>query len=147
MINTYSHLKELHFLCEKNFIKFSKLSSLLVEKDECFFNLPGKDSETSLVQLQKTKLSKFTDNLVIKYEDQAKIKNIIIISRIYNEAKMMEVIEFQGFNKNLIEIFPSKYNFGFLKDERIQWNLFLSNLLTNSLENGRSVNNYLPTRI
>lgn len=147
MISTYSHLKELHFLCEKNFIQFLKLSSLLVKKDEYSFNLPGKDSETSLVQLQKTKLSKFTDNLVINYEDQAKIKNIIIISRIYYEVKMMEVIEFQGFNKNLIEIFPSKYNFGFLKDERIQWNLFLNNLLTNSLKNGRSVNNYLPSRI
>ena len=60
---------------------------------------------------------------------------------------MAEVIKFRGFHNSLISIFPINKKLGFTEDERFQWNSFLSHFLTLSINSGRSLENYIPTRI
>ena len=76
--------------------------------------------------------------------DVTGIKDIVIKCRTYKEAKMMEVIEFQNFHKDLLSIFIlNKMNFE--KDERLQWNLFINQFLNYSILHGRATENYLPS--
>ena len=78
--------------------------------------------------------------------DRTGIKDIVIKCRIYKEAKMMEVIEFQNFHKDLLSIFKLK-KMNFEKDERLQWNLFMNQFLNYSILHGRAIEDYLPSRV
>tara|TARA_B100001093_G_scaffold409464_1_gene398480 strand:- start:328 stop:765 length:438 start_codon:yes stop_codon:yes gene_type:complete len=145
MFRTYNNLKNLHNLYEQNFILLSKISGQLEREDFFSFNFEvGKQS--SLVEIKKIKLSKFTDELDFFIEDPINIKNISLKCRIYKEAKMIEVIEFQNFHKDLLLIF-SKNKYGLQKDERIQWNLFMNQFLNYCIHHGLSIENYLSPRI
>ena len=72
------------------------------------------------------------------------LKDIVIKCRTYKEAKMMEVIEFQNFHKDLLSIFILK-KMNFEKDERLQWNLFMNQFLNYSILHGRAIEDYLPS--
>ena len=100
----------------------------------------------SHVSISKKKLSKFTDELKFQINDVTGIKDIVIKCRTYKEAKMMEVIEFQNFHKDLLSIFKLK-KMNFEKDERFQWNLFMNQFLNYSILHGRAVEDYLPSWI
>ena len=98
----------------------------------------------SLLSISKKVLSKFTDELQFQINDVTGIKDIVIKCRTYNEAKMMEVIEFQNFHKDLLSIFKLR-KINFEKDERLQWNLFMNQFLNYSILHGRAIENYLPS--
>tara|TARA_B100000609_G_scaffold196664_1_gene192448 strand:- start:543 stop:983 length:441 start_codon:yes stop_codon:yes gene_type:complete len=143
MFKTYRNLKSLHSLYEQNFVLINKLSGELNKHNEFSFQV-GSLEIKSQVSISKTKLSKFTDEFEFHINDVTEIKDIVIKCRTYKEAKMMEVIEFQNFHKDLLSIF--KFNkINFKKDERLQWNLFMNQFLNYSILHGRAIENYLPS--
>ena len=145
MFKTYRNLKSLHSLYEQNFVLANKISGELNKQLKFAFQVGNLENKTQ-VTISKKRLSKFTDELEFKINDVTKIKDIIIKCRTYNEAKMMEVIEFQNFHKDLLSIFRLK-NLNFEKDERIQWNLFMNQFLNYSILHGRAIEDYLPSWI
>ena len=143
MFKTYRNLKSLHSLYEQNFVLINKLSGELNKHNEFSFQV-GSLEIKSQVSISKTKLSKFTDEFEFHINDVTEIKDIVIKCRTYKEAKMMEVIEFQNFHKDLLSIF--KFNkINFKKDERLQWNLFMNQFLNYSILHGRAIEDYLPS--
>ena len=145
MFKTYRNLKSLHSLYEQNFVLANKISGELNKQQKFAFQVGNLENKTQ-VTISKKRLSKFTDELEFKINDVTKIKDIIIKCRTYNEAKMMEVIEFQNFHKDLLLIFRLK-GINFEKDERIQWNLFMNQFLNYSILHGRAIEDYLPSRV
>ena len=98
------------------------------------------------VFISLSRVSKFTSDIKISFSAELS-KKIEIEIRLYHEAKMCEVIRFQGFHQSLVSIFPSQKKFGFTKDEKFQWNSFLNKFLTVCIESGRSLENHIPSRI
>ena len=145
MFKTYRNLKSLHSLYEQNFVLINKLSGELNKHNEFSFKL-GHHQIKSMVSISKKELSKFTNELKFQIKDATGIKDIVIKCRIYKEAKMMEVIEFQNFHKDLLSIFKLK-KMNFEKDERLQWNLFMNQFLNYSILHGRAIEDYLPSRV
>ena len=145
MFKTYRNLKSLHSLYEQNFVLANKISGELNKQLKFAFQVGNLENKTQVI-ISKKSLSKFTDELEFKINDVTKIKDIIIKCRTYNEAKMMEVIEFQNFHKDLLSIFRLK-SINFEKDERIQWNLFMNQFLNYSILHGRAIEDYLPSWI
>tara|TARA_B100000941_G_scaffold109321_1_gene76590 strand:- start:180 stop:620 length:441 start_codon:yes stop_codon:yes gene_type:complete len=145
MFKTYRNLKLLHSLYEQNFILINKISGELNKKNSYTFQVGKKNSDSS-VTVSRKKLSKFTDELEFLIEDITNIKNLVIKCRLYKEAMMMEVIEFQNFHKDLLSLFAIK-NINLQKDERYQWNLFINQFLNYSISHGRAKKNYLPSWI
>ena len=143
MFKTYRNLKSLHSLYEQNFVLINKLSGELNKHNEFSFQV-GSLEIKSQVSISKTKLSKFTDEFEFLINDVTEIKDIVIKCRTYKEAKMMEVIEFQKFHKDLLSIFKLK-KMNFEKDERLQWNLFINQFLNYSILHGRAIEDYLPS--
>ena len=145
MFKTYRNLKSLHSLYEQNFVLINKLSGELNKHNKFSFQV-GNLEIKSQVSISKKKLSKFTEELVFLINDVTSIKDIVIKCRTYNEAKMMEVIEFQNFHKDLLSSFKLT-KISFEKDERLQWNLFMNQFLNYSILHGRSIEDYLPSWI
>ena len=145
MFKTYLNLKSLHSLYEQNFVLINKLSGELDKHNKFSFQV-GNLEIKSQVSISKMQLSKFTDELKFQINDVTGIKDIVIKCRNYKEAKMMEVIEFQNFHKDLLSIFKLK-KMNFEKDERLQWNLFMNQFLNYSILHGRAIEDYLPSRV
>ena len=145
MFKTYRNLKSLHSLYEQNFILINKLSGELDKHNKFSFQV-GNLEMKSEVSVSKKELSKFTDELQFQISDVTGIKDISFKCRTYKEAKMMEVIEFQNFHKDLLSIFKLK-KMSFEKDERFQWNLFMNQFLNYSILHGRAIEDYLPSRV
>ena len=143
----YLSLKELHFTYEKNFLLFSKLLPNLCETYNFLYGLPKDEFKLHEIKITSKKISKFTTDINIYFKDSSLEGNVEIEVRLYQEAKMAEVMKFQGFHNSLISILPVYKRFGFTKDERFQWNSFLSHFLTHSINSGRSLENHLPARI
>ena len=145
MFKIYRNLKSLHSFYEQNFVLINKLSGELDKHNKFSFQV-GNLEIKSKVSISKKELSKFTDELKFQIKDATGIKDIVIKCRIYKEAKMMEVIEFQNFHKDLLSIFKLK-KMNFEKDERLQWNLFMNQFLNYSILYGRAIEDYLPSRV
>jgi uncharacterized protein YqiB (DUF1249 family) len=143
MYKTYQNLKSLHSIYEQNFVLINKLSGALNMHNKFSFQVGNLEFKTR-VSIAKKELSKFTDELKFQINDVTEIKDIVIKCRTYNEAKMMEVIEFQNFHKDLLSIFKLK-KMNFEKDERLQWNLFMNQFLNYSILHGRAIEDYLPS--
>ena len=143
MFKTYRNLKSLHTIYEQNFILMNKLSGELDKRNKFSFQV-GNLEIKSKVSITRKELSKFTDELQFRINDVTGIKDIAIKCRTYKEAKMMEVIEFQNFHKDLLSIFKLK-KMNFEKDERLQWNLFMNQFLNYSILHGRAIEDYLPS--
>jgi uncharacterized protein YqiB (DUF1249 family) len=142
----YIELKEFHFFCEKNYLLFSKLISDFEKEKSFSFGIPLGSLNVNKVFISLSRVSKFTSDIKISFSAELS-KKIEIEIRLYHEAKMCEVIRFQGFHQSLISIFPSQKKFGFTKDEKFQWNSFLNKFLTVCIESGRSLENHIPSRI
>ena len=121
----YSKLKNFHFVCEKNYVLFSQILPSLNQERVFSFGLPMENSKLNEVSISLNKISKFTSDVKVCFSAELS-KEIEIEVRLYHEAKMCEVIRFQGFHQSLISILPSQKKFGFTKDEKYQWNSFLN---------------------
>ena len=142
----YLGLKEFHFICEKNYLLFSQLLPDLQKEKNLSFGIPLGNFKLNEVSIYLSEVSKFTSDIKICFSAELSEK-IEIEVRLYHEAKMCEVIRFQGFHQSLVSIFPSQKKFGFTKDEKFQWNSFLNKFLTVCIESGRSLENHIPSRI
>ena len=142
----YSKLKSFHFVCEKNYLLFSQILPSLNQESIFSFGLPMKNSKLNEVSISLSRISKFTSDIKVCFSAELS-KEIEIEVRLYHEAKMCEVIRFQGYHQSLISILPSQKKFGFTKDEKYQWNSFLNKFLTICKESGRSLENFIPPRV
>ena len=142
----YSKLKSFHFVCEKNYLLFSQIFPSLNQESIFSFGLPMENSKLNEVSISLNKISKFTSDIKVCFSAELS-KEIEIEVRLYHEAKMCEVIRFQGYHQSLISILPSQKKFGFTKDEKYQWNSFLNKFLTICKESGRSLENFIPPRV
>ena len=142
----YSKLKSFHFVCEKNYLLFSQILPSLNQESIFSFGLPMKNLKLNKVSISLNKISKFTSDIKVCFSAELS-KEIEIEVRLYHEAKMCEVIRFQGYHQSLISILPSQKKFGFTKDEKYQWNSFLYKFLTICKESGRSLENFIPPRV
>ena len=142
----YSKLKSFHFVCEKNYLLFSQILPSLNQESIFSFGLPMKNLKLNKVSISLNKISKFTSDIKVCFSAELS-KEIEIEVRLYHEAKMSEVIRFQGYHQSLISILPSQKKFGFTKDEKYQWNSFLNKFLTICKESGRSLENFIPPRV
>ena len=142
----YSKLKSFHFVCEKNYLLFSQILPSLNQESIFSFGLPMKNLKLNKVSISLNKISKFTSDIKVCFSAELS-KEIEIEVRLYHEAKMCEVIRFQGYHQSLISILPSQKKFGFTKDEKYQWNSFLNKFLTICRESGRSLENFIPPRV
>ena len=142
----YSQLKSFHFVCEKNYLLFSQILPSLNQERIFSFGLPMENSKLNEVSICLNKISKFTSDIKVCFSAELS-KEIEIEIRLYHEAKMCEVIRFQGYHQSLISILPSQKKFGFTKDEKYQWNSFLNKFLIICKESGRSLENFIPPRI
>ena len=142
----YSKLKSFHFVCEKNYLLFSQILPNLNQESIFLFGLPMENSKLNEVSISLNKISKFTSDIKVCFSAELS-KEIEIDVRLYHEAKMCEVIRFQGYHQSLISILPSQKKFGFTKDEKYQWNSFLNKFLTVCKESGRSLENFIPPRV
>ena len=142
----YSQLKSFHFVCEKNYLLFSQILPSLNQERIFSFGLPMENSKLNEVSICLNKISKFTSDIKVCFSAELS-EEIEIEIRLYHEAKMCEVIRFQGYHQSLISILPSQKKFGFTKDEKYQWNSFLNKFLTICRESGRSLENFIPPRV
>ena len=141
----YLKLKNLHSLFERNFFL---LNSLVVDFDHNktrVFEIPIQEKNKKVL-INISKLSKYTFDVDFIININPVEDNTVFKVRVYLEAKMAEVISLQRFHKNLIEIFPIFKKFGFQKDERTQWNKFLSEFLIFCTKEGLADSDNLPAR-
>ena len=144
----HKKLKELQFLQATNFLLLCKLIPNLKQEKNFIFNLPmsdGENKKNSEVDFRLKKMSNYTSNLEILMSSPINKKIMKLNLRIYHEAKLVEVTRFQNFHVSLLEIFQTSLKFGFLKDERLQWNSFTKEFLNLCLEEGRSVETFIPS--
>tara|TARA_B100001093_G_C26760407_1_gene985418 strand:+ start:118 stop:573 length:456 start_codon:yes stop_codon:yes gene_type:complete len=144
----HKKLKELQFLQATNFLLLCKLIPNLKQEKNFIFNLPifdGQNKKNSEVDFRLKKMSNYTSNLEILMSSPINKKIMKLNLRIYHEAKLVEVTRFQNFHVSLLEIFQTSLKFGFLKDERLQWNSFTKEFLNLCLEEGRSIETFIPS--
>jgi len=144
----HKKLKELQFLQATNFLLLCKLIPNLKQEKNFIFSLPmsdGENKKNSEVDFRLKKMSNYTSNLEILMSSPINKKIMKLNLRIYHEVKLVEVTRFQNFHVSLLEIFQTSLKFGFLKDERLQWNSFTKEFLNLCLEEGRSVETFIPS--
>ena len=144
----HKKLKELQFLQATNFLLLCKLIPNLKQEKNFIFNLPmfdGENKKNSEVDFRLKRMSNYTSNLEILMSSPINKKIMKLNLRIYHEAKLVEVTRFQNFHVSLLEIFQTSLKFGFLKDERLQWNSFTKEFLNLCLEEGRSIETFIPS--
>ena len=144
----HKKLKELQFLQATNFLLVSKLISNTKEDKNFIFKLPMLDDQNKddyEVNFKLKKMSDYTSNLEVLMKSPIDKKTLKLNLRIYHEAKLVEVTRFQNFHVSLLEIFQTSLKFGFLKDERLQWNSFTKEFLNLCVEEGQSIETFIPS--
>ena len=131
-----THLKDILYLCENNYFKVKSLIPQLEEIDRTTFLLPEGDIN-SRVTLSAYKESKHTSLLEINQSSFFNSRSIAtkIEVVIYHDLKMAEVRKFNGKRQFWARNkYPNKNMFH--KDEKFQWNKFLSEWLEFSKKEG-----------
>ena len=129
-------LSDLLKLYEINYLKLKKLIPSIHSDEEKVFYLP-EGTKSSQVTINVTKESKFTSRLIISQNNSsiAAMESHIMEIAIYHDLKMIEVVRFNGkhqfWSRNS---FPNKNMLS--KDEKFQWNKYLSELLDFSKNEG-----------
>ena len=131
-----TRLKDILYLCENNYFKVKSLVPQLVEIDKTTFLLPEGDFN-SRVTLSAYKESKHTSLLEINqfsfFNSRSIATKIEVV--IYHDLKMAEVRKFNGKRQFWARNkYPNKNMFH--KDEKFQWNKFLSEWLEFSKKEG-----------
>ena len=122
-------LNDLIKLYEINYIKLNRILPNILTRDSTDFSLPEGD-ECSTVKININKESRYTSKLIICQSDFSitTMKDMIMEVAIYHDLKMIEVRRFNGkhqfWSRN---VFPNKNMLS--KDEKYQWNKYLSEWL------------------
>ena len=131
-----TQLKDILYLCENNYSKVKSLLPQLEEAGRTTFLLPEGDIN-SRVTLSTYKESKHTSLLEINQSSFFNSRTIAtkIEVVIYHDLKMVEVRKFNGKRQFWARNkYPNKNMFH--KDEKFQWNKFLSEWLEFSKKEG-----------
>ena len=132
------NLSDLIRLYEMNYLKLMKLLPIQKIDTEFDFFIP-EGSNNSEIRISINKKSKHTYKLTLyksnlfRYMEDTKMEIYI-----YHDARMAEVRRFNGKSQFwLRNKYPNKNMLS--KDEKFQWNIFLSEFLTHAQLNGLSV--------
>ena len=131
-------LSDLIRLYEINYLKLIKLLPIQKINTEFKFLLP-EGLNNSEIRISINKKSKHTSELtlyksnLLRHMDDTKMEIYI-----YHDAKMAEVRKFNGKRQFwLRNKYPNKNML--TKDEKFQWNIFLSEFLSHSISHGLSI--------
>ena len=125
-----TRLNDLIKLYEINYLKLHKILPNILNKNNASFGLPEGESSSS-VSINVLKESKYTSKLIVCQSNFSisSMEDMIMEVAIYNDLKMVEVRRFNGkhqfWSRN---VFPNKNMLS--KDEKYQWNKYLSEWLT-----------------
>ncbi|MGB2154909.1 MAG: DUF1249 domain-containing protein [Porticoccaceae bacterium] len=128
-------LARLHEECELNYGRLRRIIS-----DGCTlgarFSLQYKDSPRSGINLQVIEVTRYTSTLLITADRAGPrwLPKIEIKVRVYRDARMAEVIEWC--DDRTIPWVLSETKGMQARDEKWQWNIFLSELLSLGLRHG-----------
>ena len=132
------NLSDLIRLYEMNYLKLMKLLPIQKINTEFNFLIP-EGLNNSEIRISVNKKSKHTSKLtlyksnLLRHMDDTKMEIYI-----YNDARMTEVRRFNGKSQFwLRNKYPNKNMLS--KDEKFQWNIFLSEFLTHAQLHGLSV--------
>jgi uncharacterized protein YqiB (DUF1249 family) len=131
-------LARLHKECEHNYRRFLKVPIDTCQMGASVEVMVGKNA-SSLVYLEVTEVTKYTSTLSMSAKGLGPqwLPPINIKARIYRDAKMVEIIEWCSDRTIPWELSERK---GIqARDEKWQWNMFLSEILIYALRHGLAV--------
>ena len=128
-------LSRLHYECERNFQRLSKIPLDTLELGT-MLQVRFKGLTTCAVQFKVIEVTRYTSTLAIVANGRGLdwLPDISLKARSYRDAKMFEVIEWCS--DRTIPWVLSESKGMQARDEKWQWNVFLSELLTYSLRHG-----------
>ena len=131
-------LNDLISLYEINYLKIIKLFPIQKLESNLYFIIP-EGVNNSEIRVSVDKNSRHTSKLTLYKSSSIKqIKNIRMEIFVYHDAKLAEVKRFNGKSQFwLRNRYPNKNMLS--KDEKFQWNIFLSEFLTYSKLHGLSI--------
>ncbi len=131
-------LNDLISLYEINYLKIIKLFPIQKLENNLYFIIP-EGVNNSEIRVSVDKNSRHTSKLTLYKSSSIKqIKNIRMEIFVYHDAKLAEVKRFNGKSQFwLRNRYPNKNMLS--KDEKFQWNIFLSEFLTYSKLHGLSI--------
>lgn len=125
------NLKSLHRECERNYVG---LMSLFAGKNSLGQTFTTHDSQRNAVTFTIIEVTKFTTTVAVALENMAPqwVPEIDLKVRAYHDAKMAEVIEWCSDRTIPWALVEDKGRQS--RDEKWQWNIFLSELLSQRLK-------------
>jgi hypothetical protein len=133
-----TRLDDLIKLYEINYLKLYKILPNILKMDNASFSLP-EGEESSIVNINIYKESKYTSKLIVCQGNFSirSMEDMIMDVAIYHDLKMVEVRRFNGKHQFwLRNVFPNKNMLS--KDEKYQWNKYLSEWLSFVTKEGLS---------
>jgi hypothetical protein len=125
-----TRLNDLIKLYEINYLKFNKILPNILRKNSASFSLP-EGEKSSAVNIKVLKESKYTSKLIVCQTNFSinNMEDMIMEVAIYHDLKMIEVRRFNGKHQFWARnVFPNKNMLS--KDEKYQWNKYLSEWLS-----------------
>jgi uncharacterized protein YqiB (DUF1249 family) len=125
------NLKSLHRECERNYVG---LMSLFAGKNNLGQTFTAHDCQRNAVTFTIIEVTKFTTTVAVALENMAPqwVPEIDLKVRAYHDAKMAEVIEWCSDRTIPWALVEDKGRQS--RDEKWQWNIFLSELLSQRLK-------------
>ena len=125
-----TRLNDLIKLYEINYLKLNKILPNILRKNRASFSLP-EGEKSSAVNINVLKESKYTSKLIVCQTNFSinNMEDMIMEVAIYHDLKMTEVRRFNGKHQFWARnVFPNKNMLS--KDEKYQWNKYLSEWLS-----------------
>jgi len=131
-------LSRLHNECERNFWRLEKIPMDTLALG-ALLQIQFKGLVAGVVKFEVIEVTRYTSTLEIVADGRGFdwLPDISLKARSYRDAQMFEVIEWCS--DNTIPWVLSESKGMQARDEKWQWNLFLSELLTHSLQHGAAV--------
>lgn len=133
-----TRLDDLIKLYEINYLKLYKILPNILNMDSASFSLP-EGEESSTININTYKESKYTSKLIVCQSNFSirSMEDMIMDVAVYHDLKMVEVRRFNGKHQFwLRNVFPNKNMLS--KDEKYQWNKYLSEWLSFVTKEGLS---------
>ena len=133
-----TRLNDLIKLYEINYLKLNKILPNILRKNRASFSLP-EGEKSSAVNINVLKESKYTSKLIVCQTNFSinNMEDMIMEVAIYHDLKMTEVRRFNGKHQFWARnVFPNKNMLS--KDEKYQWNKYLSEWLSFAAREGLS---------
>lgn len=125
-------------LCDANYAKMMQLLPYFETEDIRVFGLSRKQHELGKIRIEIVERCKYTTSLMLVQEDASLKTSTCMDVRLYHDARMAEVLSFQGVGK-----LRARYHYPndrmLQKDEKALCNEFLADWLSYCLKFGHSI--------